>query len=79
MNERDMRDEIGLERAIKIQENKKNDDGNEPDPEPLLLGSIVRHIRRLVVCPNQDGKSFLGVVKTGWRLLLRLELSGRTS
>jgi hypothetical protein len=52
VNERDVRDEIRLERAIKIEKDKKNDDRNEPDPELLLLGSIVCHVRRLVVCPK---------------------------
>jgi hypothetical protein len=41
MNEWDMRDEIRLERAIKVEKDKKDDDGNEPNPELLLLGGIV--------------------------------------
>jgi hypothetical protein len=47
-----MGDQIGLKRPVEVEEDKQDDDGNEPDPELLLLGSIVCHFRRLVVCPK---------------------------
>src|SRR5208337_1574930 len=50
MDEWDVGEEIGLERAVEIEENEEDDDRDDPDPELLLFGSIVRHIRRLVVC-----------------------------
>jgi hypothetical protein len=67
MDRRDVRDQIGLERAVEIQENKQDDDGDDPHPELLLFGSIVRHLRRLVVVPLEDGKSFRRDVKTRQR------------
>jgi hypothetical protein len=60
----DMGDQIGLERAVEIKENKEDDDRDDPSPELLLFGSIVHHFRRLVVCQFEDGKSFRRDVKT---------------
>jgi hypothetical protein len=65
MDEWDVRDQIGLERAVEIKENKEDGGRDDPDPELLLLGSIVRHVRRLVACAFKDGKSFRRDVKTG--------------
>jgi hypothetical protein len=59
-----VRDQVGLERAVEIKENKQNNDRDDPHQELLLFGSIVRHVRRLVVGPNEDGKSFRCDVKS---------------
>ncbi len=67
MDERDVRDQIGLERAIEIKENKEDDDRDDPNPELLLFGGIVRHIRHLSVHSLEDRKSFRRVVKTPCR------------
>jgi hypothetical protein len=63
MDERDVRDEVSLERAIEIEKNEDDDDSNDADPELLLLSSVVRHVRRLGLHCMQDGKSFRHDVK----------------
>ena len=49
MDERDVRDQIGLERAIEIEKDEDDDDGNNADPELLLPGSVFRHVHVLVL------------------------------
>jgi hypothetical protein len=49
MDERYMRDQIGLERAIEIEKDEDDDDGNNADPELLLPGSVFRHVHVLVL------------------------------
>jgi hypothetical protein len=58
MDERDVRDEVSLERAIEIKKDEEDDDSNDADPELLLLRGVVSHIRRLGLHYIQDGKSF---------------------
>jgi hypothetical protein len=58
MDERDVRDQVSLERAIEIKKDEEDDDSNDADPELLLLSGVVRHIRRLGLHYIQDGKSF---------------------
>ena len=49
MDERYVRDQIGLERAIEIEKDEDDDDGNDADPELLLPGSVFRHVHVLVL------------------------------
>jgi hypothetical protein len=64
VNKRGMREQIRLERPIEVEKNKKDDDRDDPNPELLLFGGIVSHIRRLVVRPGANGRSFPPDVKT---------------
>jgi hypothetical protein len=45
VNERNMRDQIGFEGAVKIKEDEQDNDGNDRAPELLLFGCIVGHVR----------------------------------
>jgi hypothetical protein len=48
MDQRDVLDQVSLERAIEVEKDEKDDDRNNADPEMLLSGGVFRHVRVLV-------------------------------